>query len=788
MDQKKAIVLDNGTITNLVEQSTGLSVNYKPVSQWYDGTTMSDAKCDGDLYRKAPGGAYVRKVIDKDGELFLEKDTMAQMRALSAREILYLKAGVYKGVKLNGYHIKGDTPASIDYYISPTALDDDGGSVIAVGGVNIEHEFESIDPVYFGAVGDGIADDSDDIQKVLQKGSRVHSDKKFKITKPITATSVTIDITKLNILLDGDGIGNGTNIRFNENVIKTGLVNNSTTIPETSKVLQLDDATGISIGDILVVKCVSQTTGAIVTGGNYVITSAGGNFSSVGAPNNSVGTEFIATSDSPDYGSGGSLLPLWDFDPRAGTTNVTYGEVVKVVAVSGDTITLDVPLMTQYNYSWKVQYDVYRPKPLNISGLNIYASQSSLFGGLGISNKLNAYIENSILDKVSGSVGISVSTSYNTKINNVEVNNGYYAGTTTSYGIQDNGSTSTVILNSKFSNNRRAVDFSGNIPSHLGVVNSCTVVSNPSVNNNGSCVGTHGGADLTTFENNTFIGGIVGVQVRSGRVLIKGNTFVNPSICAVSSSFGNSLTIEDNKILLNKDYSTLVTPYFIQTNPTSTFTKSKPLLLKNNTAQELRIGFIGFSAPNNEVLQGIQLMNNNISLRSNASVNKVGLFVNTASTGQGLIRRAIILGNVVNSLAGTYQKGVNIDIDNIYNYGDYLREIFATDVVKWSGAGNLSNITIELKQSSLDNLNVNLKGFVSFTVSGGSTGVKIQNIIRSNINTDLYSNEGNNLMVSTAGELFIGYEIGDRYIAQFPNGTYRVSFNINYFVNDTYKY
>ena len=40
---------------------------------------MDDSKVDGDLYTKK-GFKYYRRVIDKDGELFLEKDTMAQMR------------------------------------------------------------------------------------------------------------------------------------------------------------------------------------------------------------------------------------------------------------------------------------------------------------------------------------------------------------------------------------------------------------------------------------------------------------------------------------------------------------------------------------------------------------------------------------------------------------------------------------------------------------------------------------------------------------------------------------
>lgn len=144
------VIIKGEVYTNLIEQASGLSVNYKEATQWYDGTAMNDAKCDGDLYTKK-GTKYLRKVIDKDGELFLEKDTMADTRTLSAKEILYLKAGVYRGVKLNGYYAKGDTPTPIEYKLSTTSATDDGGSVIVVGGIKLEHEFKgTVSPLYFG--------------------------------------------------------------------------------------------------------------------------------------------------------------------------------------------------------------------------------------------------------------------------------------------------------------------------------------------------------------------------------------------------------------------------------------------------------------------------------------------------------------------------------------------------------------------------------------------------------------------------------------------------------------
>ncbi|WP_104381339.1 right-handed parallel beta-helix repeat-containing protein [Sphingobacterium sp. HMA12] len=95
---------------------------------------------------------------------FLIKETMAAMRGLSAAEITALQNGTYEGVQLLGYYEKGDTPAPIIYYLVPTSSDpgpDDGGSVIAVGGIKLQHTFEGeIDVIYYGCKPKGLAFDN----------------------------------------------------------------------------------------------------------------------------------------------------------------------------------------------------------------------------------------------------------------------------------------------------------------------------------------------------------------------------------------------------------------------------------------------------------------------------------------------------------------------------------------------------------------------------------------------------------------------------------------------------
>lgn len=113
----------------------------------------------GDNYLLNLGANKFRRFVVSDslnlvgeaGAEFIEKDTMDEFRVITAREILAIQQGCYKGVKLNGYHTKGDTPAPIEYYVSLTSESDDGGSIIDVGGMKLEHNFNNnIDLRYYG--------------------------------------------------------------------------------------------------------------------------------------------------------------------------------------------------------------------------------------------------------------------------------------------------------------------------------------------------------------------------------------------------------------------------------------------------------------------------------------------------------------------------------------------------------------------------------------------------------------------------------------------------------------
>lgn len=89
------------------------------------------------------------------------KNTMAEMKNLSASEVTDLQNGVYKGVYLLGYYSGRDTPNPIIYHLSTALGTDDGGSIIETGGIKLEHNFaHDLDLRYFGVKGDGVYDDT----------------------------------------------------------------------------------------------------------------------------------------------------------------------------------------------------------------------------------------------------------------------------------------------------------------------------------------------------------------------------------------------------------------------------------------------------------------------------------------------------------------------------------------------------------------------------------------------------------------------------------------------------
>ena len=102
-----------------VDKNTGVDVNYREVTTWYDGTPMTDAKLDNVIFIKK-GAKYYKKQIDK--QTLLKINTIADLRNFN---------GYYEGqeITLLGYYEAGDKKPR-NYKFSVGNGVDDGGAII----------------------------------------------------------------------------------------------------------------------------------------------------------------------------------------------------------------------------------------------------------------------------------------------------------------------------------------------------------------------------------------------------------------------------------------------------------------------------------------------------------------------------------------------------------------------------------------------------------------------------------------------------------------------------------
>ncbi|WP_298938932.1 hypothetical protein, partial [uncultured Dysgonomonas sp.] len=76
--------------TNILSSETGENVNYIEVSQFADGTEMSDSKLDNVIYRKK-GDLYLRQAFDLTKSRTLTVNTVNDIRYMSLQNIILLK-------------------------------------------------------------------------------------------------------------------------------------------------------------------------------------------------------------------------------------------------------------------------------------------------------------------------------------------------------------------------------------------------------------------------------------------------------------------------------------------------------------------------------------------------------------------------------------------------------------------------------------------------------------------------------------------------------------------------
>lgn len=140
-------------VSNVKSKIDNSTTSYSVVVTWYDGTPMDDSKVDewGIYSKYKETGEYLRENKPQWGELFLEVNTVADLRAMSMYNQFLIKIGYYKGVRLAGYYKKSDTPASIEYFLYSGSETDDGGSFFVLDYIKIKHDFNKvINLLYYG--------------------------------------------------------------------------------------------------------------------------------------------------------------------------------------------------------------------------------------------------------------------------------------------------------------------------------------------------------------------------------------------------------------------------------------------------------------------------------------------------------------------------------------------------------------------------------------------------------------------------------------------------------------
>lgn len=146
----------DGTVvySNIRRKRDNISTTYTKVTTWYDGTLMDDSKVDafGTFSKVRENGEYIRENLPNWGENFLEVDTVPQFRSLDPYYLHLIKVRYFKGIKLNGYTEKGDTPQPIEYFLSNHPMADNGFDMFEVGGLKFYHNFNrKADIRYAGA-------------------------------------------------------------------------------------------------------------------------------------------------------------------------------------------------------------------------------------------------------------------------------------------------------------------------------------------------------------------------------------------------------------------------------------------------------------------------------------------------------------------------------------------------------------------------------------------------------------------------------------------------------------
>lgn len=374
-------------------------------------------------------------------------------------------------------------------------------------------------PEAFGAVGDGVADDTkalqDTINAVQGTGAVIilRPGAKYKIT-------ATLEITG-SIVFKGDS-------------------QNRPKIFSTTQTF-----TGINIAGTLV--------------GETALSASA-----------TINTNYIDVADASNIRAGNLIEIMsnesWYHDAREESTDARRAELHRVESVSGNRIYLNDALFDSYVLPTEtVSVTIWTPIRVDMRDMELsltkYAGNTDSIRKVGIQldHTIDAHLENVyVTDAQNASITIKHSYRPVVKGGVSSGANNYFSG----YGVQIVGCTLAKVHDRFVTGSRRGVDVSGfNIPSHHTVVEGCTVVGS-GYNSMGTkygfldnhatgayCggIGTHGPADHTIIRNNNFQYLHTAIIDRSRNTVAEENYFIGDfAKPIIDASFGENNIYRNN--------------------------------------------------------------------------------------------------------------------------------------------------------------------------------------------------------------------------------------------------
>ena len=379
----------------------------------------------------------------------------------------------------------------------------------------------------YGAVGDGVTDDTTAIQAAISAvsvsgGTLFFPTGSYKVTSEISMTiSESVHIAGYNAKLVFSGLSAGEYAltlqgSYGSATSITGLTANeragTTTLADTlskGDIIRVkesgrrDPAAGITLSAVTLTTEITLTADASVftstdVGKSIIPTSGGGTVYITGYTSGTELTGVVGNNDamgSLTYTSGS-----WGFTELFAPSRPSYikGEFLTIdtANTSTDELIFDEPLTTTYTDSYTYA-ETYTGGSLTLEGLQIECTEDVT--GLYLYELCDVHIKDC---KVSGSSmrkGIFLSNTYNANIYNTTINGA--TSTTDPYGLQVWSSQFVNTYGLKISSNGHGITHSGGHPSRY-----CTH-TNAEISGTNGALDLHGAADEITVRDSRMIGG-----------------------------------------------------------------------------------------------------------------------------------------------------------------------------------------------------------------------------------------------------------------------------------------